>query len=81
MAAGKDLPTLMLELLGEPRAIPAFSGQGVPFDTGRARAVIEKVLQIADWQTQPKGVQRDDATETSRAKGFAFYFCHRGYFA
>ncbi|MCP5472976.1 MAG: molybdopterin cofactor-binding domain-containing protein [Steroidobacteraceae bacterium] len=81
VAAGKDLPTLMLELLGEPRAIPAFGGQGAPFDTGRARAVIEKVLQIADWQTQPKGVQRDDATGISRAKGFAFYFCHRGYFA
>jgi len=72
-AAGKDLPALMLELLGEPRVIPPFGGRGVPFDTGRARAVIEKVLRTSEWSAKPQAPQR--------AKGFAFYFCHRGYFA
>lgn len=72
-AAGKDLPALMLELVGEPREIPPFGGRGVPFDTGRARAVIEKVLETSAWSAGATGAQR--------AKGFAFYFCHRGYFA
>ena len=72
-AAGKDLPTLMRELLGEPRLLAA-EGRGPAFHTGRARAVIDKVLTMADWdgrKTLPK----------RRGKGFAFYFSHAGYFA
>ncbi|GMU69273.1 MAG: aldehyde dehydrogenase [Steroidobacteraceae bacterium] len=79
-AAGKDLPALMLELLGERRVIPPFGGRGVPFDTGRARAVIEKVLRTSAWSVKPLEAQTDPAG-ARRAKGFAFYFCHRGYFA
>ncbi|HEV2284439.1 MAG TPA: molybdopterin cofactor-binding domain-containing protein [Steroidobacteraceae bacterium] len=71
-AAGTDLPRLMLSLLGEPREVAA-PGGGVPFDTGRARAVIARVLEVSDWAQQPAG--------SRRAKGFAFYFSHRGYFA
>ncbi len=72
-AAGKDLPALMLELIGEPRVIPPVGGRGAPFDTARARAVIERVLETSDWPAKPAGA--------ARAKGFAFYFCHLGYFA
>lgn len=72
-AAGKDLPTLMLDLLGAPRAL-AGEGRGPAFHTGRARGVIEKVVAMAGWEGRaklPKG----------RGKGFAFYFSHAGYFA
>ena len=71
-AAGTDLPQLMLTLLGERREIAARDG-GVPFDTGRARDVIEKVVQTSGWSQKPAA--------SGRAKGFAFYFSHRGYFA
>jgi isoquinoline 1-oxidoreductase subunit beta len=72
LAAGTDLPRLMLTLLGEPREIAA-RDNGVPFDTGRARSVIEKVVQTSSWTQKP--------AQPGRAKGFAFYFSHRGYFA
>jgi isoquinoline 1-oxidoreductase beta subunit len=71
-AAGTDLPNLMLTLLREQREIPS-PDQGPPFDTGRARAVIEKVVQTSRWIEKP--------TQPGRAKGFAFYFSYRGYFA
>jgi isoquinoline 1-oxidoreductase subunit beta len=73
LAAGTDLPRLMLTMLGERREVAPPRGGGVPFDTGRARDVIEKVAQISAWEHKPK--------EPRRAKGFAFYFSHRGYFA
>ncbi|MGB9332685.1 MAG: molybdopterin cofactor-binding domain-containing protein [Steroidobacteraceae bacterium] len=72
LAAGTDLPTLMLRLLGEPREFAA-PDNGSPFDTARARAVIETVLQTSSWAQKPP--------QPGRAKGFAFYFSHRGYFA
>lgn len=72
LEAGTDLPHLMLTMLGARREIAA-PGGGVPFDTGRARDVIEKVVQTSGWPHKP--------TEPHRAKGFAFYFSHRGYFA
>jgi len=72
LAAGTDLPHLMLTLLGARREI-APPGGGVAFDTGRARDVIEKVVETSDWSRKP--------AQPGRAKGFAFYFSHRGYFA
>jgi len=73
-AAGTELPQLMLSILGERREIqPPQPGGGVPFDTGRARDVIERVASISDWSRKP--------TQQGRGKGFAFYFSHRGYFA
>jgi isoquinoline 1-oxidoreductase subunit beta len=72
LAAGTDLPHLMLSMLGERREILP-PGGGLPFDTGRARDVIEKVVQTSDWARKPQ--------QPGRAKGFAFYFSHRGYFA
>lgn len=73
IAGGRDLPTLLLELLGEPRAIAAPGGGGGPaFHTGRARGVIEKVVAMSDWKApRPKG----------SGVGLAFYFSHMGYFA
>jgi isoquinoline 1-oxidoreductase subunit beta len=71
-AAGTDLPQLMLGLLGKRREIGA-RDNGPVFDTGRARDVIEKVMQSSNWSPQP--------ARSGRAKGFAFYFSHRGYFA
>jgi isoquinoline 1-oxidoreductase beta subunit len=72
LAAGSDLPRFMLSLLGERREVPA-PDNGVVFDTGRARDVIEKVMQTSAWAQKPPA--------PGRAKGFAFYFSHRGYFA
>jgi isoquinoline 1-oxidoreductase beta subunit len=69
-AGGRDLPTLMRELLGASRELPG--SDGMPgFNTGRARGVIDKVCAMAGWPQTPK----------SRARGFGFYFSHRGYFA
>ncbi|MFB0872406.1 MULTISPECIES: molybdopterin cofactor-binding domain-containing protein [unclassified Sphingobium] len=72
-AAGKDLPTLMLELLGEPKELARGTNQP-PFVTARAKGVIEKVVAMSGWadrQALPKGT----------GKGFAFYYSHMGYFA
>jgi isoquinoline 1-oxidoreductase beta subunit len=73
LAAGTDLPNLMLKLLGERREIAAPDIHAPALDTGRARDVIEKVMQTSRWTQKP--------TEGGTAKGFAFYFSHRGYFA
>jgi isoquinoline 1-oxidoreductase beta subunit len=60
----------MRELLGRPRQLP--DADGMPgFNTGRARAVVDKVCAMADWPKTPPG----------KARGFGFYFSHRGYFA
>ncbi|CAN5244015.1 xanthine dehydrogenase family protein molybdopterin-binding subunit [soil metagenome] len=72
-AAGKDLPTLMLELLDEKREMPK-GENAAAFVRSRARGVIKKVCAMAGWsdrKTLPKG----------QGKGFAFYFSHAGYFA
>ncbi|MCP1468648.1 isoquinoline 1-oxidoreductase beta subunit [Sphingobium sp. OAS761] len=73
LAAGKDLPTLMLDLLRQPRELDR-GKNAPPFVTARATAVIEKVLAMAGWSERaalPKGT----------GKGFAFYYSHMGYFA
>ncbi len=72
---GKDLPALMLELLGDREAFPAtqgFGGMQPGFSPPRAKGVIEKVLEMSDWSTPPA---------EGRAKGFGYYFSHLGYFA
>lgn len=73
---GKDLPTLLLELIDghekEPDQRGGFAGVTPGFDPGRMRAVIRKAMAMADWSApSPEG----------RAKGFGFYFSHMGYFA
>ncbi|MEY2884174.1 MAG: hypothetical protein RL490_1898 [Pseudomonadota bacterium] len=69
-AGGRDLPSLMRELLGASRQLPG-DDEGPGFHTGRARGVIDKVCAMANWPQVPKG----------KARGFGFYFSHRGYFA
>ena len=73
-AAGKDLPTLMLELLrGGTDPAPSADGRPV-FLPSRAIGVIEKAIAMGNWadrKSLPKG----------SGKGFGFYFSHAGYFA
>ena len=72
-AAGKDLPTLMLEILGDPKEMPR-GNNAPPFVTERAKGVIRKAVEMGGWadrKSLPKGT----------GKGFAFYYSHMGYFA
>ena len=73
LAGGRDLPTLMLELLGGATELARGPNQP-PFKTARARGVIEKAVAMSGWADRarlPKG----------EGKGFAFYYSHMGYFA
>jgi isoquinoline 1-oxidoreductase beta subunit len=71
-ASGRDLPTLMIELLGEPRSLASGRPDRAGLNTGRARGVVEKVVAMSNWKARrPKGT----------GKGFAFYYSHLGYFA
>jgi isoquinoline 1-oxidoreductase subunit beta len=69
-AAGKDPLQFQLELLGKDEILP---GAGAGFDTGRARAVLEKVREVSGW-----GARRLPART---GLGVAFYYSHLGYFA
>lgn len=72
-AAGKDLPTLMLELLAEDRSLH-MGTRSPPFVTSRAHGVIRKVLEMGNWSGR-------GSREDGQGRGFAFYFSHAGYFA
>ena len=73
-AAGTDLPTLMLQILGEGRQLPQ-TGRDPGFHTGRARKVIEEVVKLSGWDG------KRPAAPVGKGRGFAFYFSHMGYFA
>jgi len=71
---GRDLPALLLELLGDREPFPGTRGpfgEQPGFSPPRAKAVIEKAVAMSNFRTASEG----------RAKGFAFYFSHLGYFA
>ncbi len=76
-AAGKDPVQFRLDMLSAPRIANAGvkPNPGEPdIDAARMRGVLELVADKSDWKSRsqlPKG----------RAKGVAFYFSHRGYFA
>jgi isoquinoline 1-oxidoreductase subunit beta len=74
-AAGKDPLQFRLDLLALPRIPAAKPVQGEQdFDAARMRGVVELVRDMSGWSTRkslPKG----------RAKGVAFQWAHRGYFA
>ena len=75
-AAGKTLPQLLLELCAKDQILgtPGDATRASPaFHTARARAVIQQVLHDSDWN------QRQ--SRRGHGYGFAFYFCHLGYFA
>ncbi|MFT4025820.1 MAG: molybdopterin-dependent oxidoreductase [Novosphingobium sp.] len=73
LAAGKDLPALMIELLGSPRELPSARPGRAGFHTGRARGVIEKAVAMSGWNKRKKA--------KGTGYGLAFYYSHAGYFA
>ena len=72
---GKDLPTLLLELIGGAEKEPDQNGMfGVQpgFNPARMAAVVRKALEMSDWgRDVPEG----------RGLGFGYYYSHLGYFA
>jgi len=74
-AAGKDLPTLMIELCqGEGYIGNNPSGSGWIARKERIRGTIEHVVKQSGWNKRPRG-------QAGRGMGFGFYFSHQGYFA
>jgi isoquinoline 1-oxidoreductase beta subunit len=74
-AQGRDLPALLLELLGDRQPFPSARGpfgEQPGFSPPRAKAVIEKAVAMSNFR---------GASPDGRAKGMAFYFSHLGYFA
>jgi isoquinoline 1-oxidoreductase beta subunit len=72
VAVGRTLPELLIETLGPPRELPAKT-PGTGLNTGRARAVVERVCALAEWGST--------TLARGEGRGFAFYFSHLGYFA
>ncbi|MGH8287885.1 MAG: molybdopterin cofactor-binding domain-containing protein [Steroidobacteraceae bacterium] len=77
-AARRDPLEMRLELYGPPRVLPPPPGRlgfaPPPFDTGRARGILELVAEKSGWrqrQELPRGT----------GLGLAFYYSHFGYFA
>jgi isoquinoline 1-oxidoreductase beta subunit len=74
-AQGKDLPTLILEIVdGQKAEEPSRGPFGVQpgFDPSRVAGVVRKAMEMSNWSAgAPDG----------RGKGFGFYFSHLGYFA
>src|SRR6185436_14816395 len=78
IAAGKDPLQYRLDLLNNPASTyrpPANrTGFGAPFNAARAKAVLEAVRDMSDWNNRsklPKGT----------GKGVAFQYAHSGYVA
>jgi isoquinoline 1-oxidoreductase beta subunit len=77
LAAGRDPLDFRLDLYGPPRviALPGRKGRPQPpFDTSRARGVLELVAEKSGWRNRhqlPRGT----------GMGLAFYYSHYGYFA
>lgn len=70
IAAGRDHLEFLLDLMGTSRDLPGSRGSGM--NTGRAKDVISRVAERANWGTRmPRG----------RGQGLAFYYSHGGYFA
>jgi len=74
-ATGKDLPTLLLELIEGREKEPdtqGFVGPQPGFNPGRMAGVVRKSLEMAEWgRSLPEG----------RGLGFGYYYSHMGYFA
>jgi isoquinoline 1-oxidoreductase beta subunit len=76
-AAGRDPLDFRLDLYGTPRVMPQPLRRGQPqppFDTSRARGVLELVVEKSGWGRRhelPRG----------SGMGLAFYYSHYGYFA
>jgi len=73
--AGKDLPTLLFELIDGHEKEPdtqGFTGPTAGFNPARMRGVMEKVLAMSSW---------GKPVADGHALGFGFYYSHQGYFA
>ena len=70
-AAGSDPLQFKLDLLGQPRFVASPSGRG-GYDAARMRGVLEQVAETSGWEA---------GAPAGSAKGVAFHFSHRGYFA
>jgi len=74
-ATGKDLPTLLLEIVDGAEPEPAsmgFTGPSAGFDPRRLRAVTRKATEMAEW---------GGPVADGHALGFGYYYSHQGYFA
>ena len=74
-AAGKDLPTLMHEIVAGAEDEPptqSFLGPQPGFSPDRLRAVMDKVLAMSGW---------GEPVADGHALGFGYYYSHQGYFA
>ncbi len=69
-AAGKDPLQFQIDLLGKDEVLP---GKGLGFNTGRSRAVLEKVREVSGWG--------GNSLPERTGRGVAFYYSHYGYFA
>ena len=78
LAAGRDPLDFRLDLYGPTRviAMPGRKGrpQPPPFDTSRARGVLELVAEKSGWRKRHELPRRT-------GMGLAFYYSHYGYFA
>ena len=77
-AARRDPLEMRLELYGPARVLPPPPGRlgfaPPPFDTGRARGVLELVAENSGWR-------RRQELPHGTGLGLAFYYSHFGYFA
>ena len=74
-AQGKDLPTLLKEIVAGHEQEPGTFGFGGPapgFSPERLRNVTDKALEMAKW---------GEPVAEGHALGFGYYFSHMGYFA
>ncbi len=77
IAAGKDPLQYRLDLLNSPTTYKPptnRNGNGAPFNAARAKAVLEAVREMSNWNNRsklPKGT----------GQGVAFQFAHNGYVA
>jgi isoquinoline 1-oxidoreductase beta subunit len=69
-AAGKDPLQFQIDLLDKDELLP---GRGAGFNTGRARAVLEKVREVSGWGKR--------SLPARSGLGVAVYYSHLGYFA
>ncbi len=69
-AAGKDPLQFQIDLLGKDDLLP---GKGEGFNTGRARAALEKVREVTGWG--------GGSLPPRTGRGVAVYYSHLGYFA
>jgi isoquinoline 1-oxidoreductase beta subunit len=73
-AAGRDPLAVRLELLGRAREIP-YSAHGGNYNTGKLKAVLERVAEISGWKQANHGAPK------GRARGIAGHFTFGSYVA